>query len=89
MDWKNLLMKKIKILIPVYNEADNIEQTLRDLKQNVPVMHEIIVVYDYDGDNTLPVLRDMSSIYDNLHLVKNKIAPGPSGALRTGFDEAK
>lgn len=79
----------LSIVIPVYNEADNIKQTLYALKQNVPVTHEIIAVYDFDEDNTLPVLRHMSSNYDNLRIVKNNVAYGPSGALRTGFGEAR
>lgn len=79
----------LSIIIPVYNESANIEQTLYALKLNVPVHHEIIIVYDFDGDNTVPVVRRLSGNHQNLRLVKNNVARGPSGALRTGFAEAK
>ena len=79
----------LSVVIPVYNEAGNIEETLYGLKQNVRVPHEIIIVYDFDEDTTLPVVRRSGSDYGNIRLVKNNVARGPSGALRTGFAEAK
>lgn len=79
----------VSVVIPVFNEAVNIERTLQSLKQNIPVSHEIIVVYDFDEDNTLSVLEKVAANYEHLRWVKNRAAPGPSGALRTGFAEAQ
>ncbi len=75
----------LSIVIPVYNEAANITETLRSIKKNVPVSHEIIVIYDHHGDTTLPILRRFSRTNKNVRVVKNTVAKGPSGALRTGF----
>ena len=44
-------MCELSIVIPAYNEAANIEPTLHALKHNVPVAHEVIIVYDFDEDN--------------------------------------
>jgi dolichol-phosphate mannosyltransferase len=80
---------QLSVVIPVYNEGPNITKTLESLRQYVPVSHEVLVVYDRDHDDTLPVVRSLMPAYGNLRLIKNAIAPGPSGALRTGFQEAK
>lgn len=78
----------LSVVIPVYNEGLNIEKTLQSLKAHVPVPHETIIVYDNEEDNTLPVVRPLIPAYGNLRLVRNRVARGPSGALRTGFQEA-
>lgn len=75
----------VSIIIPVYNEPDNISKTLRLIKKYVPVNHEVLTVYDSDRDTTLPVLNKLKKNYKNLHVIKNNIAQGASGALRTGF----
>ncbi len=80
---------KLSVVIPVYNEDKNIEQTLKNLADNIKVSHEVIVVYDFEKDTTLPVVQRLKEQYKNLYLVKNNVAPGPSGALRTGFSVAK
>jgi dolichol-phosphate mannosyltransferase len=79
----------LTVVIPVYNEGDNIGPTLDRLERTVPVPHEVLIVYDFDGDTTLPVVRPR--LDDHLHwrLIKNDVARGPSGALRTGFQQAR
>ncbi|MBI4055164.1 MAG: glycosyltransferase family 2 protein [Elusimicrobia bacterium] len=79
----------LSIVIPVYNEEEDIAETLSALRENAPVPHEILVVYDSDEDSTLPVLRRLSAQDPTLRILKNSISPGPSGALRTGFSSAK
>lgn len=79
----------LSVVIPVSNEGANISQTLNALKFNLTVPTEIIIVYDFDYDNTVPVVQGLAIDYENLRLVKNHVAIGPSGALRTGFHEAR
>lgn len=80
---------ELSVVIPVYNEGLNIEKTLQSLRANVSVEHEVLIVYDDEDDNTLPVVHPLLVSYKNLKLVRNAIAAGPSGALRTGFAHAK
>lgn len=80
---------ELSIVIPVYNERANILKTLKEIKRHVKVQHEIIIVYDFDEDTTLPVLKKVEKKYKNLHIVKNNIIKGPSGAIRTGFYQSK
>jgi glycosyltransferase involved in cell wall biosynthesis len=81
---KNL---KLSIVIPVYNEKDNILKTLDEIKKYILVNHEIIIVYDFDQDTTLTVLKTVKK--KNLFVIKNTISRGPSGAIRTGMAKAK
>jgi glycosyltransferase involved in cell wall biosynthesis len=85
---KNPSELSLSVVIPVYNEAENIASTLEALRTNVPVPHEIIIVYDRDDDTTVPVVQQLADRFANVRLVKNRICRGPSGALRTGFSEA-
>jgi len=79
----------LSVVIPVYNEAENIGPTLDALRAHVPVPHEILVVYDRDDDTTVPVVQRLIARGDSIRLVKNRVCRGPSGALRTGFAEAR
>jgi dolichol-phosphate mannosyltransferase len=80
---------ELSIIIPVYNEPENIRLAITALRKNVAVEHEILVVYDYEGDTTVPVLRDLSKQCPQLRMIQNTVCRGPSGALRTGFSHAR
>lgn len=74
----------LNIVIPVYNEGDNILKTLSEIEENVKTSHQIFIVYDFEADDTLPVLRKQS--LRNLHLIKNKYGKGVLNAIKTGFE---
>jgi dolichol-phosphate mannosyltransferase len=78
----------LSVVIPVYNEPDNLPLAVKALAQNIPVPHELVVVYDFDGDTTVLVARTLQAEYPQLCLEKNSVARGPSGALRAGFAKA-
>lgn len=81
--------KDLSIVIPVYNESENILKTLKSIKKNIKTSHEVIIVYDKDNDTTLPILKKLRKTYKNFSAVKNNIAIGPSGAIRTGINYSK
>ena len=80
---------ELSIIIPVYNERENILRTLAEIKRNILIPYEIIIVYDFDEDTTLDVLRKNIKQSTNLFVVKNNIFRGPSGAIRTGIARAR
>jgi dolichol-phosphate mannosyltransferase len=47
----------VEIIIPVYNEGENIVRTLEEIEGSVKHPHTITVVYDFEEDNTLPPLQ--------------------------------
>lgn len=76
----------VNIVIPVYNEGENIRNTLCEVKSKVKSPHRILVIYDFDGDDTLPVVRGLMKTSNNIRLVKNKFGRGVLNAIKTGFE---
>jgi dolichol-phosphate mannosyltransferase len=79
----------LDIIIPVFNEADNIAPVLDSLKAHVKTPFRVQICYDLDNDTTLPVVRAYNT--DNrfdLVCTKNK-ARGPHSAVTTGFENMK
>lgn len=76
----------IDIVIPVYNERDNIGPTLMEINEKVRSPHVINIVYDFDEDNTLPFVKRFMELQDNIYLIKNKYGRGALNAIKTGFE---
>ncbi len=76
------------IIIPVYNEADNIGKTLAVIQERVSTPHRIYIVYDFAEDNTLPVARDFLARGVDIEFVRNP-ERGVVNAIRTGLKTAK
>lgn len=78
----------VSIVLPVYNEADNIRPVLEALQTEVRSPHETLVVYDSDEDTTLPPARDIGAGYPQMRLVRNAYGKGVLNALKTGIEAA-
>ena len=76
----------LSIVIPVYNEGDNIRHVLEALVQLFGKQPEILICYDFEEDNTLPEAR---KYFDRLsiRLVKNP-KQGVLSAIQSGFQAA-
>ncbi|MCZ2808991.1 MAG: glycosyltransferase family 2 protein [Candidatus Bathyarchaeota archaeon] len=78
---------KVSVIVPAYNEEENIPKILRmlmDVEQVLPSM-EIIVIDDGSTDGTLEEVAKFSS---SVKLLKHEKNFGKGAALATGFDEA-
>jgi glycosyltransferase involved in cell wall biosynthesis len=80
-------MKKLSIIIPVYNEVGMIEKVLESVEaQKIPQWKkEIIVVDDGSTDGTREVLKKYSKKYKIIFQSKNQ---GKGAAVRKGFTQA-
>jgi len=79
-------MKKLSIIIPVYNEKNTIKKIL-DLVEQVQldeIEKEIIIVDDFSIDGTRDVLKDLENKYKIFYHSENM---GKGSALRTGFKQ--
>ena len=76
---------ELSIVIPVYNEPDNIGPTLRRITDQVTTPHEILVVYDFDADTTVPVVRDLQAELPTVRLHRNEIGRGVLNAMKAGI----
>src|SRR5580698_10407848 len=74
----------LDIVMPVYNEGENIVATVDSLLAHVETPFRLLICYDDDNDNTLSVLQRFVDRKLNLVLVKNR-SQGALGASLTGF----
>lgn len=80
---------QLSVIVPVYNEAENIARLIDQIDDCLPRPLRVLVVYDFDEDTTLPVARQLAETRPYLTLVKNNLGRGPANALRAGFQEAR
>jgi dolichol-phosphate mannosyltransferase len=78
----------VDFVMPVYNEAANIRTALAELYEKVSLSKRVLIVYDMDTDDTVPVVRQLQQEYRGLELVKNHHGRGVLNAIRSGIDEA-
>jgi glycosyltransferase involved in cell wall biosynthesis len=79
---------ELDIIIPVYNEGENMVETLYSLKKGVVTPFRVLICYDFDEDNTLPAIEKIrKELGFEVVFVKNKGA-GPHRAVTTGFEAA-
>lgn len=80
---------KLSVVIPAYNEAESIPETLRSLYSSLSkheIEHEIWVTNDNSKDNTIEVLTELQKEIPTLVFETNK---GPNGfgyAVRYGLE---
>ena len=85
-------MPSISLVLPAYNEADNIEPMVAEatpaLEANAD-SHEIIVVDDGSADETAAVTRRVMESYPNVRLVEHPVNKGFGAAVFSGFTNAE
>lgn len=76
-------MNKVLIIIPAYNEAENIEKVVDNIIQNFP-QYDYVVINDGSRDNTRDVCKKRGYQFVNL-----SINLGIGGAVQTGYKYAR
>jgi dolichol-phosphate mannosyltransferase len=79
----------VDFVMPVYNEGANIGRALAEIYQHVPLTKRVLVVYDFDEDNTVPAVRELAPQYPGVELVKNTLGRGVLNAVRSGIAAAR
>lgn len=82
---------RYSVVVPVYNEADNIRPLLLALREQLPTGFEAMIVYDFDEDSTLPAIEKTPPHEkpDRLRLVRNDLGPGVRNAIEKGLRSAE
>jgi len=83
-------MSKLLIMIPAYNEQENIEKTIRDVKTHVPEA-DYIVINDCSKDDTREILQKAHAAYLDLPVnlgIGGGVQTGYCYALEQGYDIA-
>jgi len=75
----------LAVVLPVYNEGEAVEPVLRALADGVKTPHELVVVYDFDGDTTVPVVARLSAEIPGLRGLRNDLGRGVLNAMKAGI----
>ena len=77
-------MPDLDIVIPVYNEGENIVGVLEALSQSVRASFRVLICYDHEDDNTLEALKHCGDPALEVVPVKNT-GSGAHAAVLSGF----
>jgi dolichol-phosphate mannosyltransferase len=78
----------LTILLPVRNETMNLRVMLRILRSVIVVPHEIIVIFDFETDTSIPVVEEVRIDYAQVRLLLNQLGRGVAGAITAGVAAA-
>ena len=81
-------MAKLDIIIPVYNEDENIVKLLKLLDNEVICDFRVLICYDSESDKTLNYLKNSNIIKNEMLLIKNP-KQGPNLAIIEGIKSSK
>jgi dolichol-phosphate mannosyltransferase len=79
------LDRELAIVLPVYNEGAAVVPVLRALDAAVTTSHELVVVYDFDGDTTVPVIAQLAAEIPSLRGLRNDLGRGVLNAMKAGI----
>lgn len=74
--------EKVLIIIPAYNEAENIEKVVNNIRENYP-QYDYIIVNDGSTDTTRKICRD-----NNYNMLDLPVNVGLAGAIKSGIKYA-
>ena len=77
----------LTVVVPVYNEGENIARWYAEASPYLPARTTIRVVYDFDEDDTLPVVRELRKAGAPMAPLRNA-GKGVLGAIVTGLRSA-
>jgi dolichol-phosphate mannosyltransferase len=79
---------RVSIVIPAYNEDEQIIPILDRLFESVRLPCEVLVVVDTPADTTIGVVEEYAVKEARLRCLVNTYGPGPANAIRFGIDAA-
>ena len=84
-----MLKKTFTIIVPVYNEEDNLQRVEKELSKYIkicPVKADILIVNDGSSDNSQKIIEEICSKNDDFSFLSFKENRGLSAAIKAGFD---
>lgn len=82
---------RYSVVVPVFNEAENIGPFCRAVREAFPPGYELLVCYDMEEDRTLPALAALPEEEKpaEIRLVHNTLGPGVRYAIEAGMRAAR
>ncbi len=75
----------LSIVMPVFKEGEAVEPVLRAMTAGVRTPHEILVVYDFDEDPTVPVIERLAAELPTIRGLRNDLGRGVLNAMKAGI----
>jgi dolichol-phosphate mannosyltransferase len=86
----DLTTPALSVVIPVYNEGENVVPTLRGVVARTKTRPlEVLVVHDFDEDTTVPVVERLQAELPEVRLHKNTLGRGALNAMKSGLRAAR
>lgn len=88
-------MKLLSVIVPCYNEEENIRDFYDELFKNAPFFHEkeidveLIYIDDGSGDHTVDEIKKLHEEDDRVHMVSFSRNFGKEAAIYAGLQKAK
>jgi dolichol-phosphate mannosyltransferase len=79
---------RVSVVVPAYNEGENITPVLDRLFEAMRLSSEVLVVVDTEDDTTIPVTEEYSLKEPRLRCLVNTDGRGPANAIRFGIGAA-
>jgi dolichol-phosphate mannosyltransferase len=80
----------LSVVIPVYNEGENVVPTLQGVVERTHMRPlEVLVVHDFDEDTTVPVVKRLQAEMPELRLHRNTLGRGVLNAMKSGLRAAR
>jgi len=81
----------LAVVIPIYNEEENVTPLLAELMpilDGLKLSFEVLCINDASSDRSLELLTELQKTYPRLWVISHSINCGESAATATGFQQA-
>ena len=76
---------ELSIVMPVFKEGEAVEPVIRAMVGGVRTPHELLVVYDFDADPTVPVIERLAAELPAVRGHRNDLGRGVLNAMKAGI----
>jgi dolichol-phosphate mannosyltransferase len=82
-------LPELSVVMPVWNEGERVEATLRAFAAAVHTPFELLVVHDMPEDTTVPVVERLTAEIPGLRTYRNALGRGVLNAMKAGIAAAR
>ena len=79
------LAPELSVVVPVFKEGESIAPVMRALTGAIATPHEVLIVYDFDEDPTVPVIARLHEETYAIRGVRNDLGRGVLNAMKAGI----
>ena len=79
----------ISVIVTVYNKEPYIRRCIESIENNTYKDIELIIVEDCSTDNSMTIIQELMSEYNNIKLIKNETNQGAGYSRNVGIKAAK